>query len=601
MWHAIVLLLVAGPWARAAEPEGCLTCHQYQGLSRIDASGKYIADFFVDPDFYSRGLGPHSRLKCTDCHIRSEVEAFPHQKVTKVDCMRACHVASQGKVETRFSHQPVAQMLAGSVHKPDALKKSNGLMGSPLSEKQSQCLLCHDEPVFSGTDNWMSTDAAIQRCKTCHDQTFPMDTRFDLWHVHSRTTPSRGSADMVRICGACHSNEGVKAAFKLPDSTASYLASFHGKATLLGERNTADCLHCHAGLGQNVHTMLKSDDAKSPTSPLQSPDTCRTSGCHGSAGAQFSAAAVHFDLGSTRGIEFYIACGFVGLILLTFGPSLLLTGLKLVHHAVGKHEPEYHHHWHLAESLLAKSHTREKLIRFQAHQRMQHWLLAISFTLLCLTGFPMKFADRPWAGWMIANFGGLAAARVVHRAAGVMLITGFVYHLVYILGVIWQESRRTGKGFFKTLLAMPMSITPRDALQMNQLLLYYAFLRKTKPAAGKFGPEEKFEYVGVFWGTFVLGMTGLLLWANSWASRFLPGRVFTIAVLIHTFEAFLALLHIGIVHMTHVIFSPNVFPISTAMFTGHTPKKKLVKGHGGLLRELAAETGMAAEKEVPHV
>ena len=63
----------------------------------------------------------------------------------------------------------------------------------------------------------------------------------------------------------------------------------------------------------------------------------------------------------------------------------------------------------------------------------------------------------------------------------------------------------------------------------------------------------------------------------------------------------LALLHIGIVHMAHVIFSPTVFPISTAMFTGHTPKKKLVKGHGGMLKQIAAEHGVTASKEAPHV
>jgi cytochrome b subunit of formate dehydrogenase len=70
--------------------------------------------------------------------------------------------------------------------------------------------------------------------------------------------------------------------------------------------------------------------------------------------------------------------------------------------------------------------------------------------------------------------------------------------------------------------------------------------------------EEKFEYIGVFWGTFVLGATGLLMWFNAWTTRYLPGRILTIATLIHTFEAFLALLHVGIVHMVSVIFSPGV-------------------------------------------
>jgi cytochrome b subunit of formate dehydrogenase len=156
------------------------------------------------------------------------------------------------------------------------------------------------------------------------------------------------------------------------------------------------------------------------------------------------------------------------------------------------------------------------------------------------------------------------------------------------------------QGLIGSVKALPLAPTPKDGLEMLKLTLYYAFLRKHKPASGKFGPEEKFEYAGVFWGTCVLGVTGLLMWASSWTTRFLPGRILTIAVLLHTFEAFLALLHIGIGHMTHVIFSPSVFPLSKAMVTGETPRHKLIKSHGGLLKEIAAEHGVTVPKEVPH-
>ena len=129
-----------------------------------------------------------------------------------------------------------------------------------------------------------------------------------------------------------------------------------------------------------------------------------------------------------------------------------------------------------------------------------------------------------------------------------------------------------------------MWINPSDAQQMNGLhAVSAAACAKRRPDAGRFNAEEKFEYIGVFWGTIVLGCTGVLMWFNAWTTQHLPGRILTIAILIHTMEAFLALLHVGIVHMVGVIFSPEVFPFSKAMFTGETPVGELAEAHAGML------------------
>src|SRR4051794_36182296 len=113
-WRVFLLIgLVMGvARADAEESEGCLNCHQYRGLSRLDASGKKTREFFVDPDYTAQGLGPHARLNCTDCHIRKEVEVFPHRPVTPVDCLRTCHLGSSSQAEVRFSHEPVGRKLA---------------------------------------------------------------------------------------------------------------------------------------------------------------------------------------------------------------------------------------------------------------------------------------------------------------------------------------------------------------------------------------------------------------------------------------------------------------------------------------------------------
>jgi cytochrome b subunit of formate dehydrogenase len=110
--------------------------------------------------------------------------------------------------------------------------------------------------------------------------------------------------------------------------------------------------------------------------------------------------------------------------------------------------------------------------------------------------------------------------------------------------------------------------------------------------------KEKFEYFGVFWGCTLLGVTGVLMWANAWTSRYVPGRVLTIAALIHTLEAFLALLHVGVFHMIGVIFSPHVFPVSKAMFTGETPESEMADAHAGMLTDAAQQLNVAGGEGV---
>ena len=219
--------------------------------------------------------------------------------------------------------------------------------------------------------------------------------------------------------------------------------------------------------------------------------------------------------------------------------------------------------------------------------------MASCFAILVLTGFPLKFADRAWAAWLIGEFGGLSWARQIHHIAGAVLILGLFYHAVYILRALRREQNASGAGWLKTLLGTPMWVGPSDLKQMNGMMLYLLRLRKDRPAGGRFNAEEKFEYIGVFWGSIVLGSTGILMWFNAWTTQHLPGRILTIAIVIHTMEAFLALLHVGIVHLVSVIFSPEVFPLSRAMFTGETPVAELAEGHAAMLEAIEQEASHA--------
>ncbi len=587
---AMLMVAALVPNLRAADPENCMLCHRYRGLARVDENEDRIHLYYVDPDYTDRGLGPHARLKCTDCHLRSEVEVIPHKPTSPVNCTATCHLDQPGNIELTFSHESVHATLESSAHTAETLAKSNELLGMPLHADQSQCLLCHDEPTYAREDQtWRERVAPVQRCDACHQGQLDLDTQFAFWHVESRSRPAWSHENMARVCAVCHSHEEIRASFEMPDTVASYLASFHGKAVLLGSEDTADCLDCHINEWDNAHRILSKTEEPSSTHPEQVSDTCRSADCHPTADVGISTAAVHLDLATSRGIEFIIGAIFILLILGTFGPSVVLQSLEMLQIVIGRHDPRQHRREELTRKLMATHEGRRALSRFTPHQRVQHWLLVLSFTALVVTGFPIKFADKAWAAWLVDMKGGLPSARNLHRYAGVVLIVGFVYHLLYVAWSAWMTQRRTKQGWLKTFLDLPMMSNPREIKELFQQIAFLLFLRKERPDGDRFTLKEKFEYFGVFWGSVLLGITGMLMWYNAWTTEHLTGRVLTIALIVHSFEAFLALLHVGVIHMIGVILSPLSFPMSPAMFTGDTPVEEMAEAHAGMVERAAAE------------
>ncbi len=602
----LIGVLLFGVWpAGAQDRENCLYCHQYRGLSRFDPASGKVQLFYVDPAYSHQLLGPHARLNCTDCHVGEQVRVIPHQPVTPVDCTRTCHLRSDAGIERRFSHENVAEMLDRSVHSPRTLNSIEFNGDALLGEDQSRCLYCHDEPVFRSPARVLSdinpvTNRTFDRCDTCHLEQVPLDVQYYLRHVAARLAPARSTIEQSQVCAVCHADSDVLAQFDLPNSVASYFRSFHGKAALLGDESTASCIDCHTAR-RNPHLMVKNEDPGSPVFASRIADTCRTTHCHPGADVTIAATAVHLDLPTAAGtLEYLIAAFFIVITILTFGPSAAIVMLELLQLVVGRHRPGHHRVQQLTRALLATREGRIRLKRFTVSQRAQHWVLAILFTLLALTGFPMKFADQAWSALVIDSLGGLAVARMVHHWSGIALVAGFVLHMLYAgWGLLKEMSQRRRDGkrvtFVQAVNDLPMWMSPVDFRKAAQLMGYLLFLRSEPPTFGRFSVKEKFEYIGVFWGTTLLGITGIMLWGEQIVSHWLGGRWFNIAAIAHTYEAFLAVIHVGILHIVNVMFQPNVFPLSRATITGDTPEAEMAEGHSEMVEAAAKDMGVAVE------
>ena len=134
----------------------------------------------------------------------------------------------------------------------------------------------------------------------------------------------------------------------------------------------------------------------------------------------------------------------------------------------------------------------------------------------------------------------------------------------------------------------------KDVTDVVQNFAYYLGLSKVKPKIGRFGYAEKAEYWAVIWGTFVMGLTGLMIWFKLGIFSIMPRWWVDIALAVHFYEAVLATLAIIVWHFYFVIFNPDIYPMNLAWLTGRMSEKEMLEEHP---LELAA--AKAAEASNP--
>jgi formate dehydrogenase gamma subunit len=189
-----------------------------------------------------------------------------------------------------------------------------------------------------------------------------------------------------------------------------------------------------------------------------------------------------------------------------------------------------------------------------AAQRWQHFVLAVSFIVLALTGFALKFPDS----WLAKVLGSSEPfRRWTHRVAGIIMLLVGAYHLVYLL------TTRDGRKLVADLFPVK-----KDVLDAWQAVRYLTGWSSHKPQVGRFGYAEKMEYWAVVWGTIIMGATGLAIWFKIDVTRFFPRWIVAVATTIHYYEAVLACLAIIVWHFYHVIFDPEIYPLNTACLDG---------------------------------
>ncbi len=225
------------------------------------------------------------------------------------------------------------------------------------------------------------------------------------------------------------------------------------------------------------------------------------------------------------------------------------------------------------------------LVRMNMAERIQHWLLILTFLTLMATGVPLFFYEFKFFKWILPSGRAFAVRGILHRTAAVVLILNLAWHASY------TAFTARGRASFRSMI--PRFKDFRDAFEQFFHNVGITRLARRLGVARKFfarhpywlfqeGPRydrynfvEKFEYWAVGWGSAVMIASGFFMWNVELSLRLFPLWVHNIFIIVHSYEALLAFLAIIIWHMYNVHLNPEVFPMSKIWLNGKITGREL--------------------------
>jgi formate dehydrogenase gamma subunit len=560
-WVVIAVTgLILGWSALAAYSEeiknsACMECHADKTLYRTNSGGKGIS-MFVDEAKLAASI--HRTNSCVSCHVDITSKHPDDNLAAQPPRCAACH-------------EKQSQSYGASVH---------GLALARGQKDSASCSDCHDGHTIlppGSPESPLHFSRLAQTCGACHDQAASdvaesvhgkavaaghrdAPTCTDCHSEHKivglkASSPLKISAE---VCSNCHGSERLNTKYNLPaDRVKTFFASYHGLAAQYGSTLAANCASCHG-----VHKILPSTD---PRSTIYSTNLAVTCGkCHPGATDNFAQSKVHIDVASASSgnglgtqVNWWVRRVYLVLIFGTIGFMLLHNGAVF------------------AKKISARFRQANLTIeRMNRSQRFQHATLALSFIILAITGFVLKFPDS-WVGKIMGS--NEAFRRWTHRIAGIVLLGAGVYHLFYLI------AKPDGRKLLRDFLP-----GKKDVTDVTVNARYLAGLGDDKARIARFGYAEKMEYWAVIWGTLIMGVTGLMIWFKMDVTRFVPRWLVDVAVTIHYYEAILACLAILVWHFYHVVFDPDVYPLNWACWSGKVSRHWQQEEHP--LEALAAES-----------
>lgn len=233
-----------------------------------------------------------------------------------------------------------------------------------------------------------------------------------------------------------------------------------------------------------------------------------------------------------------------------------------------------------SSTLAAEIQQERTFRRFALSQRIEHTIIFLCITVLLLTGLPQKYRTAPWSQDLLSTPQRLQILQQIHRIAAIILTLEVLFHLGNALVLM---ARRKLPGHI-----LPTIQDFKDAFQM---LRYLLFLRKDKPAFGKYNFEQKVTYWFLFFSIGIMVITGFILWFPIVFTKVLPGGMVPAALMAHSTEAIVTAIFVVIWHFFHV----HIERLNLSIFTGRLSEKEMRTFHAQEFENLTGEQANPAE------
>lgn len=519
---------------------------------------------------------------CLDCHQSPEMVGLSladsaERKIREAELCLSCHLENPEVARKNLFGTPFMVSFKESVH-GKALFEGNALAPG--------CVDCHGEHEVARRavgDSLVSRASIARQCARCHEA----ESQDYLESVHARVF-ARGNLDAPvctdchgehhilghadpdapiapvnlaeQVCGDCHGSVKFTKRYGLePDRVTTFEDSFHGLAVRGGSVEVVNCASCHG-----YHEVRSSDDPESMTHVENIARTCGQ--CHEGANERFAQGKMHVSISTDSGepLLYWIATVYTWAI-------FLVVGGMVVHNAMDflkKLRLKASSHWQEAP-VTVKDIPHRLYVRMTLNERLQHGTLAISFIILVLSGFMLRYPEAWWVVLMRdLSRHAFEWRGVAHRVAAVVMVMSGLWHMGYL-------------GFTARGRALFADLLPRwkDLEDMKGFFRYNLGLQAEKPRFARFSYMEKMEYWALIWGSLVMTLTGFLLWYETVTIGYFTKLGFDVSRTVHVYEAILATLAIVVWHFYWVIFNPDVYPMNLSWLTGWMSEEEMASEH----------------------
>jgi formate dehydrogenase subunit gamma len=164
------------------------------------------------------------------------------------------------------------------------------------------------------------------------------------------------------------------------------------------------------------------------------------------------------------------------------------------------------------------------IVRYTPNERTNHWITAITFILLALSGLAMF---HPAMSWLYAIFGGGQWTRILHPFVGCVMFLSFL-----ILALRFWHHNYLDKADLQWMRQIDDVLNNRE---------------EKLPAIGKYNAGQKLLFFTMVICMLLLLASGVVIW-RRYFSMYFPIEIIRLAALVHAAAAFVLIVGI-VVHI----------------------------------------------------